>query len=123
MLNKMALERIKMIDSYHFGRIIIDEKEYTSDVIIFPERVKAGWWRLEGHALHIEDVEDVIGEKPEVLIIGTGYAGMMRVLTATRQRLESEGIELIIEKTQRACETYNKLSKSKKVVAALHLTC
>jgi len=112
-----------MISSYSFGRIIIDGKEYTSDVIIFPDRVKAGWWRIEGHTLHIEDVEDVIGEKPEVLIIGTGYAGMMRVLAETRQRLESEDIELIIEKTRRACETYNQLSKSKRVVAALHLTC
>jgi len=112
-----------MIDSYHFGHIIIDGREYTSDVIIFPDRVKAGWWRIEGHTLHTEDIEDVIGEKPEILIIGTGYAGMMRVLAETTQRLKSEGIELIIEKTRRACETYNQLSKSKRVVAALHLTC
>ncbi len=112
-----------MIDSYHFGHIIINGKEYTSDVIIFPDRVKASWWRIEGHTLHIEDVEDVIEEKPEVLIIGTGYVGMMRVLAETKKRLESEGIELIIEKTRKARETYNQLSKSKRVVAALHLTC
>jgi len=76
-----------MIDSYYFGHIIVDGKEYASDVIIFPDRVKAGWWRIEGHALHIEDIEDVIGEKPEVLIIGTGYVGMIRVLSETEERL------------------------------------
>jgi hypothetical protein len=30
-----------MIDAYHFGWMVVDGKAYTSDVIIFPDRVKA----------------------------------------------------------------------------------
>jgi hypothetical protein len=31
------------IDSYEFGRIVIDGREYRADVIILPERVVADW--------------------------------------------------------------------------------
>ncbi len=112
-----------MIDSYSFGRIVIDGKEYDADVIIFPHRVMDNWWRKEGHQLSVEDLERVFEEKPEVLVVGTGHSGLMRVLPETQERLKSEGIQLIAEKTRKACEIYNQLSKSKKVVAALHLTC
>ena len=48
---------------------------------------------------------------------------MMVVPKETREHLASLGIELICETTDRACHTYNQLLKSKKVIAALHLTC
>ncbi|MDW8045350.1 MAG: Mth938-like domain-containing protein [Nitrososphaerota archaeon] len=111
------------IDSYEFGKIVIDGKEYRSDVIIYPDRVDSKWWRKVGHELCIDDIKDIINEKPEVLVVGTGYNGYMKVLPETKKFLESRGVELIVEKTTSACEIYNQLSRSKKVVAALHLTC
>ncbi len=56
-------------------------------------------------------------------MVGTGYSGLLRVLPETKDYLKSKGIELIAERTSKACETYNRLSKSRRVVAALHLTC
>ena len=47
-----------MIESYKFGAIVINGKKYTSDIIVFPEHVIDGWWRKEGHRLHVEDIED-----------------------------------------------------------------
>jgi hypothetical protein len=112
-----------MIDSYDFGRIVIDGKHYNSDLIVFPDKVRDGWWRKEGHRLHVEDLKDVLEAKPEVLVVGTGYYGLMKVPPETRKHVESEGIELIAQKTTEACKTFNRLVKSRKVVAALHLTC
>jgi len=112
-----------MINSYDFGRIVVDGKAYTNDVIIFPGRVKDNWWRKEGHALHIEDIETVVEEKPEVLIVGTGKYGILKVLPETREYIKSKRIELIIEPTDKACKMYNEVSKDKKAVASLHLTC
>jgi hypothetical protein len=114
---------IKMIDSYDFGRIVIDGKRYNRDLIIFPDKVQAGWWRKEGHHLHKADLREVLEAKPEVLVIGTGYYGEMTVPAETRKNVESEGIELIVQKTAEACKTFNRLMESRKVVAALHLTC
>ena len=112
-----------MIDSYDFGRIIIAGKRYSSDLIVFPDKVRDGWWRKEGHRLHVEDLKDVLEAKPEVLVVGTGYSGLMTVPPETRKYVESEGIELIAQRTAEACKTFNRLVKSKKVVAAFHLTC
>jgi len=113
-----------MIESYGFGRIVVDGKEYTTDLIIFPDWVKAGWWRKEGHRLYIGDLEEVVEEQPEVLVVGTGYSGLLKVPAETKKYLEEEGIEIIIQPTKQACETYNKLIQSgKKAVAAFHLTC
>lgn len=113
-----------MIDSYDFGQIVIDGRCYTSDVIVFPDRVRDKWWRREGHRLHVEDVEGAVREeKPEVLVVGTGYSGLMKVLPDTEKFLKSEGVELVVQSTREACKTFNRLVKSKRVIAALHLTC
>ncbi len=112
-----------MIDSYSFGRISIDGREYKSDVIVFQDHVEEGWWRKEGHRLHIEDLKHVLRGRPDVLVIGTGAHGMMEVLPETKRFFESRGIKVIIERTAAACKVYNELSGSKKVIAALHLTC
>ncbi len=112
-----------MIDSYDFGKIVIDGKHYTSDVIIYPDRVDASWWRKRGHELHPEDLKEVVEEKPTVLVVGTGKWGLMEVLPETRDFLRSKGIKLIVEETDDACKTYNRLRDSERVIAALHLTC
>jgi hypothetical protein len=112
-----------MIDAYDFGRIVIDGKTYTSDVILFPDRVEAEWWRREGHVLHIEDIESIIKEQPELLIVGTGKYGVMNVPHETRAYVRSHGIDLLVEPTDKACELYNYHAGSKLAVAALHLTC
>jgi hypothetical protein len=112
------------IEDYRFGRIVIDSKPYTSDVIVFPDRVKDGWWRNEGHELCPADLWEVVQEKPEVLVVGTGHSGLMRVLPKTEEYLEQQGIELRVERTAEACQTFNRLCHSgEKAVAALHLTC
>ena len=111
------------IDSYRFGLVVINGKNYTSDVIIFPEKVRDVWLRKSSHQLCFEDVAEVLNENPEVLIVGTGESGMMRVLPETTQIIEARGIKLIMETTGKACQTYNQLCHYQRVAAALHLTC
>lgn len=111
------------IEHYSFGSITVDGKTYTSDVIIYPGRVDSSWWRKEGHNLHIVDLTDVINAKPQVLVIGTGASGLMKVPKETLSHLESKGIEVHVERTDKAVELFNKLQKDKIVIAAFHLTC
>jgi hypothetical protein len=111
------------IDDYQFGRIVIDGRTYTSDVIIYPDRVDASWWRQTGHRLVPEDLPDVLNDPPEVLVVGEGKPGLMSVPSAARRRFEDAGMEVIIEPTTQAWQTYNRLRLEKRTVAALHLTC
>ncbi len=103
--------------------MVIDGKTYTSDVILYPNKVDDSWWRKSGHLLQKEDLRDVIQYNPEILIVGTGAYGLMKILDKTKQFLEAEGIELIPEETKEACKIYNELKERKKVVAAFHITC
>jgi hypothetical protein len=113
-----------LIESYDFGRIVIDGIAYTEDLMILGQRIKDNWWRKEGHALHTSDIEHAVEElTPEVVVIGTGYMGMMKVQRETKQYIQNKGIELLVERTQKACELFNTLSKSKRVLAGFHLTC
>ncbi len=103
---------------------MVKGRRYSSDVLIFPDRVKDGWWRRESHAVHVEDLEEVVAEKPEVLVIGTGYYGLVKVPDEVKRYLAEKGIELIAQPTKEACSTFNKLlGEGRKVIAALHLTC
>jgi hypothetical protein len=113
-----------LIDSYDFGEIVIDGRRYTSDVIVFPDRVKADWWRKMGHQLCVEDIEEALEEKLDVLVVGTGYSGLVKVLSETEKYVRSRGVELIVQRTGEAYKTFNRLVQSgKRVAAALHLTC
>lgn len=115
-----------MIDSYKFGEIVISGKRYTSDLILFPERVIENWWRKEGHKVHFEDLEEILEHepKPDVFVLGTGYHGLVKVPPEVKTALKSHGIELTAQPTREACQTFNKLLKSKRrVVGAFHITC
>ncbi len=111
------------IDSYGFGRIVVGGTAYTSDLIIYPERIEANWWRKEGHLLQPEDIEEVVEYKPQTVVVGTGAYGLMKVAPQTKANLKLRGIGLVCEPTKEACRIYNEISDSEKVVACLHLTC
>jgi len=114
---------VNVIDFYRFGLIIVNGKQYTSDVVIFSDRVEHSWWRRDGHQLCSEDIAEVLDEKPDVLVVGTGASGLMKVLPEVRPSVETRGAKLIVEITDRACKLYNQLCHSRRVVAALHITC
>lgn len=115
-------ERMK-IESYEFGRITIGGKTYTSDVVVYPEGVDDGWWRREGHKLHVEDIREIVQRRPEVLVVGTGHDALMKIPPETQEHVRSKGVSLIAKGTKEACEIYNQLVGSRRVIAALHLTC
>ena len=114
---------MNIVDSYRFGLVIVNGKSYTSDVVIFPDRVKENWRRKTSHQIRLDELSEAIAEVPEVLIVGTGAAGLVKVLPEVKQSLETQGIKLIAQPTNEACQIYNQLCQSQRVVAALHLTC
>jgi len=113
-----------MIEKYGFGKIVIDGKTYNHDVIIFGDTVIPNWWRKKGHELCVTDLESAIERfQPKIIVVGTGKFGLMRVLPEMMSYLQSLQIQLIVEKTQQACEIYNQFSKKEKPLGAFHLTC
>lgn len=112
-----------MIDKYSFGRFSFGGKEYASDVIIHGDNVTS-WWRVTGHSVVREDIENLVAEEPAVIVIGTGSSGLMVVPPDTRRFIEDNGIQVIAEETAKAVESFNKLlAGGTDVAMAMHLTC
>jgi hypothetical protein len=112
------------IDSYSFGFMSIDGKGYSTDLIIYPGgEVRSGWWRRQGHKLIPADLEGTDECKPDVIVIGTGANGMMKVPNETVQHLHEICGELIIKDTGEAVRQFNALVGSRRIVGMFHLTC
>ena len=61
---------------------------------------------------------------PDVIVMGTGYAGRMRVEEDVRSLLQDRNIRLIATRTEEAVREFNRLaSEGNEVAAGFHLTC
>lgn len=114
-----------IIDGYSFGRMTVGGKEFTSDLIIYQDgRIKSDWWREQGHNLLPEDIAMILDSGPEMLVIGTGAMGLMKVSEALFNMCERHGIEVKVSRTASAVKQFNNAKKEGKIVAAcFHLTC
>jgi len=112
-----------MIDNYTFGEFVVDGKTYKSNIELIGDKLKKHRY-LENHLLELKDFKDIFKAKPAVLIIGTGDSGTIHPPQEIINHIESQGIKIIIEKTEEACKTYNNLlEKGENVAALLHNTC
>lgn len=113
------------IDDYTSGsHMRIAGETYREDLKIINGRIKGNWWRGQGHRLDAADIEDILDAAPGTLVIGTGYAGAMRVPKATLSILSERGIRVIAEPTTKAVQTFNRLAEAEGTLAgAFHLTC
>ncbi len=114
-----------MIEKYESGgRIQIAGQTYHNDVKIIGGHVKGNWWRRDGHRLDQTDISDILENRPDILVIGTGYAGRLHVPESTRKAILNHGIQVKAENTDSAVRTFNRLhQEGRKVAGAFHLTC
>ena len=113
------------IDSYGFGRIRIDGADYGLDVLLLRDRVLSPWWRQAGgHVYAAEDLQPLIALAPEVVCLGTGYFGRVKVQDDTVEAFAAAGSQVLVDRTGRVVEEYNRLVREgRDAMAALHLTC
>jgi hypothetical protein len=110
------------IGEYRFGRVRVDGREETRDLIVLPDRVVRGWWRQEGHRLVLEDLGEVLDELPARLLVGIGAYQQMRPDPGALEALRDRGVEVEVLPTADAIRRYARLDP-RTTAAALHLTC
>jgi hypothetical protein len=113
------------IDGYTFGRIEIDGVFYSKDVILLRDEVRSPWWRTAGgHQYAPEDLEEVLAAAPDVVVLGTGFFGRVKVSRETFAAFADAGSKVVVETTAQAVKEFNRLTaEGRDVAAALHLTC
>jgi hypothetical protein len=113
-----------MITDFSFGRIVVEGRTCSSDIKIVLGKLVTDWWRRSGHSVEMDDVQDILASDPEILVIGRGQPGFMRVSKSLKQRLERNNIQLIEEPTSEAVRTFNSYySEGKKVAGGFHVSC
>jgi hypothetical protein len=119
------------INSFKWGRFVINGTVHSADGMgvgkdicildgeIFP------WKARKGHRLEKKMVDFLSAADIQILVIGNGVNGALKVPDKTRKAIQKMGIpELIIEKTPEACKIYNRLvSQGKQVAFLAHGTC
>jgi hypothetical protein len=112
-----------MIEQYEFGRMRIDGRTFSADLIILPQMVRACWRRRESHRLGLPDLEDVFREELQALVIGTGFFGLLKVKEEIMRAAREKGLELHVGKTKKAVGEFNRLAAQMRTAGAFHLTC
>jgi len=112
------------IDSYQFGRIVIDGHSYDSDIKIISGKVIPHWKRDKGHKLRNSDIKDIIDAGPTQLVIGTGASGLMKVSDKILKKLQKHNITVHVLNTSGAVGRFNELvNDAENTAGAFHLTC
>jgi hypothetical protein len=112
------------IDGYRFGEMLVNGRSFTSDLIIFGDRIEDQWWRENGHVVMLQDLDEVIRANPQVLVVGRGKLGAMKIPEETASAVEQAGIQIVDARTEEAVVVYNQIAHTgKTVVGAFHLTC
>jgi hypothetical protein len=111
-----------MIDSFTFGRFVVDGNPYKDITIDVSGNVK-DWHYVKHHTVTKEDILEIL-DGAEVLVIGIGTDGCVSVEEEVLEFAKSRNVEVRIENTEKACDVYNDLKKKgKKVSAIFHSTC
>ena len=110
------------ITGVRFGEIEVDKKIYYSDMIV--------WWdgkvefRTKSHVFDMSEFLKISEKKPEIIVVGTGISGIIRVEEEVLQAAEEKGIDIYTEISEKAADMFNAfVADKKRVVAVIHTTC
>jgi len=127
----MFIDSAGPIERFEWGKFQIDGRVHSMDGvgvgkdIFMLGRDVQPWRARKGHRLEPKMVPSVLASEIEVLVIGNGVNGALKVPKKTRNAILAAGVgELIIEPTPKACAIYNELVRQGKKAALLaHGTC
>lgn len=111
------------IDAYDFGSITIDGRLYRHDLKIVNATIYPDWWRRQGHRLFLADIGELKKSRPRLLLVGTGYAGNMKVMDEVREYCKKNEIAFYAAPSKEAVKYFNEIRDQENTFAAFHLTC
>jgi hypothetical protein len=104
-----------------FGEVMVDGKVYYSDMIV--------WWDGEKefvpktHILDMKAFSKLLRKKPDMVVVGTGQQGCVRISDDVRERANDRGIKIFEDTSAKAADIFNGLvATGKNVVAFIHTT-
>ena len=115
-----------VINSIKFGSITVDGRIYDREdnYIVFWDDGIIGLHTAERHVFGRPELEMILKKDPEMVIVGTGTSGLLRVSEEVRSLCRQKGVELVEMVSRTAIERFNEaFNQGKKVAAFIHVTC
>jgi hypothetical protein len=110
------------IDGTKFGEITINGRPYDSDVTVYWDGRVA--LRAKEHTIELGEFLKILRADPNVLVVGTGQTGIMRIAPEVKQVADDKNVQIHTDVTPRAMDLFNAfVSEGKKVVGIFHVTC
>ena len=116
------------VNSFEFGSIVIDGKQYDYDVVVLPDGTvkerEADKANFGGHTIGNMEIEGLTKTKPETIVVGIGTSGMARVCLETRLYGRDAKLNLVVLPSSEAIVKLNQLvDGGKRVAVLIHITC
>ncbi|KAA3678058.1 uncharacterized protein DEA37_0005689 [Paragonimus westermani] len=130
LITEMSWGSISVQNVTEDGKISTDHESTYRDAKLWPGGSRAWDWRETGtgHRPGVQptDVDELISHEPDTIILSRGVLYVLQVPQSTQDyiRRSLPGVELIVENSKSAHQTYNaKAKQGKKVAALIHTTC
>lgn len=117
------------IDKVSWGKIRVDGQDYHQVLIIGDEVIERKSDKLHElfgttHRIGDWEKEKLISGNPEMILIATGWSGLVRIGGDFKNKLKEKEVELQTVLTPKVVKRYNDLVKQgKRVNALIHTTC
>lgn len=102
---------------YGDGKLKVNDADYDSSLIIFPDTLHTQWPVNSIHELEVAHFDEIVARNPDIVLLGTGIKQRFPP-TELRRSLVAAGLNLEIMDTAAACRTYNLLVAEGRDVAA-----
>ncbi len=112
---------LPMIQAFEFEKIVIDGREFGTDVMIYPNGKIKKWKRKDEHDLRASDIKKIVKQHPTRVILGLGTVGNLNVRPKVYEMLKEAGIEILAYKTDKAIEIYKEQREEEGMAALLHI--
>jgi len=117
------------IEKVSWGKVKVDSKTYHQVLIINDEVLERESDKLHNlfgttHRIGDWEKEKLLSANPEIILIATGWSGLVKIDEEFKNKLKEKEIELQTVLTPKVVERYNQLIKEgKRVNALIHTTC
>jgi hypothetical protein len=117
------------IDKVSWAKVKIGGEDYWQVLLIadqiIPRKVEAIKEKYgTDHFVSSEEQKLLLSKSPEVILIASGWSGVLKVDPKFKDQISKLGIKLKVVLTPRVVRQYNQLvEKGKRVNALIHTTC
>lgn len=117
------------IDQVSWGEVKVNGQGYHQVLVIGDQVIERDKPKLEKlfgttHEIGDWEQEKLLSNHPEVILVATGWSGIMKVKEEFKNQIEKLGVELKMVLTPKVIGEYHRLiAEGKRVNALIHTTC